>query len=147
MEKEFLNRYYSTCRIVSMMELTNMRQWKDEHVVDYINRWLSLSLDCKDCISKASGWECASKVCIGDYFTSSRESSLAPLKNLLLMHMTWSLACLAVEKNAYPLIKIQREVTSTPSILLRSLLPSLQSLFITRRTQVYHKKRNDIDPP
>ena len=39
--------------------------------------------------------------------------------------MTSSLACLAVEKKAYPLIKMQREVTSTPSLLLRSLLPSL----------------------
>ena len=55
MEKEFLNRYHSTRRIVSMMELTNMWQWNDEHVVDYINRWRSLSLDCKDCISEASG--------------------------------------------------------------------------------------------
>ena len=146
MEKEFLNRYYSTCRTVSMMELTNMRQWKDEHVVDYINRWLSLSLDCKDCISEASGWECASKVCIGDYFTSFRRSSLVPLKNLLLELMTWSLACLAMEKKACPLIKIQREVTSSPSQLLRSLLPSLQSRFITRRTQVYRKKRKGVNP-
>ena len=30
------------------MELTNTKQWKDESVVDYINRWRSLSLDCKD---------------------------------------------------------------------------------------------------
>ena len=146
MEKEFLNRYYSTCHTVSMMELTNMRQWKDEHIVDYINRWLSLSLDCKDCISEASGWECASKVCIGDYFTSSKGLSHVPLKNLLLRHITWSLACLAMEKKAYPLIKIQREVTSTPILLLRSLLPSLQSRFITRRTQVYRKKRKGVNP-
>ncbi|CAL2256403.1 unnamed protein product [Prunus armeniaca] len=48
MEREFLNRFYSTRRTVSMMELTNTKQWKDEPVVDYINRWHSLSLDCKD---------------------------------------------------------------------------------------------------
>ena len=54
MEREFLNRYHSTRRTVSMMELTNLRQWKDELVVDYINRWRSLSLDCKDRLSKAS---------------------------------------------------------------------------------------------
>ncbi|KAI5342009.1 hypothetical protein L3X38_009884 [Prunus dulcis] len=37
MEREFLNRFYSTRRTVSMMELTNTKQWKDEPVVDYIN--------------------------------------------------------------------------------------------------------------
>ena len=45
MEREFLNRYDSSRRTVSMMEQTNLRQWKDEPVVDYINRWRSLSLD------------------------------------------------------------------------------------------------------
>ena len=34
------------------MELTNTKQWKDEPVVDYINRWHSLSLDCKDRLSE-----------------------------------------------------------------------------------------------
>ena len=55
MEREFLNRYHSTRRTVNMMELTNLKQWKDEPVVDYINRWRSLSLDCKDRLSEASG--------------------------------------------------------------------------------------------
>ena len=36
------------------MELTNTKQWKDELVVDYINRWCSLSLDCKDRLSEVS---------------------------------------------------------------------------------------------
>jgi hypothetical protein len=54
MEREFLNRFYSTRRTVSMMELTNTKQWKDEPVVDYINRWRSLSLDCKDRLSETS---------------------------------------------------------------------------------------------
>jgi hypothetical protein len=57
MEREFLNCFYSTHRIVSMMELTNTKQWKDEPVVDYVNRWRSLSLDCKDRLSEASGVE------------------------------------------------------------------------------------------
>ena len=49
-ECEFLNRFFGTLRTISMMELTNTKQWKDESVVDYINRWRSLSLDCKiDC--------------------------------------------------------------------------------------------------
>ncbi|KAL6314070.1 hypothetical protein AAG906_011805 [Vitis piasezkii] len=53
MEREFLNRFYSIQPTVSMMELTNTKQWKDEPVVDYINRWLSLSLNCKDRLSEA----------------------------------------------------------------------------------------------
>ena len=31
-----------------MIEFTNTKQWKDESVVDYINHWCSLNLDCKD---------------------------------------------------------------------------------------------------
>ena len=38
MEQEFLNRFYNTQCVVSMTELTNTRQWKDEPVLDYINR-------------------------------------------------------------------------------------------------------------
>ena len=53
MEREFLNRL-STRRTVSMLELTNTERWKDEPMVDYINRWLSLSLNCKDRISESS---------------------------------------------------------------------------------------------
>ncbi|XP_070660510.1 uncharacterized protein [Malus domestica] len=57
LEREFLNRFYSTRRTVSMLELTSTKQWKDEPVVDYINRWRSLSLDCKDRLSKTSAIE------------------------------------------------------------------------------------------
>ncbi|KAM1873685.1 hypothetical protein ACFX13_007491 [Malus domestica] len=38
LENEFLNRLYNTCHTVSMLELTSKKQWKDEPVVDYINR-------------------------------------------------------------------------------------------------------------
>ncbi|KAM1094057.1 hypothetical protein ACFX2B_008984 [Malus domestica] len=38
LEREFLNRFYSTRRTVSMLELTSTRQWKDKPVMDYINR-------------------------------------------------------------------------------------------------------------
>lgn len=38
LEREFLNRFYSTRRTVSMLELTSTKQWKDELVFDYINR-------------------------------------------------------------------------------------------------------------
>ncbi|KAL0418995.1 UNVERIFIED_CONTAM: hypothetical protein Sradi_1313000 [Sesamum radiatum] len=57
LEQEFLNRFYNTRRIVSMVELTNSRQWKEEPVVDYINRWRNLSLNCKDRLSEASAIE------------------------------------------------------------------------------------------
>jgi len=53
MEQEFLNRFYNTQRVVSMTELTNTKQWKDELVLDYINRCRALSLECKDRFSKA----------------------------------------------------------------------------------------------
>ena len=52
LEREFLNRFYSTRCTIGMMELTNTKQWKDEPIVDYINRWHSLSLDCKDRLSE-----------------------------------------------------------------------------------------------
>ncbi|KAL0393229.1 UNVERIFIED_CONTAM: hypothetical protein Sradi_2545700 [Sesamum radiatum] len=42
---------------MSMIELTNERQWKDKPVVDYINRWRSLRLDCKDILSKVFALE------------------------------------------------------------------------------------------
>ncbi|XP_012828827.1 PREDICTED: uncharacterized protein LOC105950052 [Erythranthe guttata] len=57
MEHEFLNRFYSTRRTVSMIELTNAKQWKDEPIVDYINRWRALSLNCKDKLSEVSAIE------------------------------------------------------------------------------------------
>jgi len=40
-----------------MTELTNTKQWKDEPVLDYVNRWRSLSLECKDRLSEASAIE------------------------------------------------------------------------------------------
>ena len=40
-----------------MIELTATRQWKDEPVIDYIQRWRSLSLNCKDRLSESSAIE------------------------------------------------------------------------------------------
>jgi len=57
MEQEFHNRFYSTQRTVSMTELTKTKQWKDEPILDYINHWCSLSLECKDRLSKISAVE------------------------------------------------------------------------------------------
>ncbi|KAK2980138.1 hypothetical protein RJ640_002647 [Escallonia rubra] len=54
MELEFQNRFYNTRRSVSMMELTNTKQRKEEPVVDYINRWRALSLNCKERLSETS---------------------------------------------------------------------------------------------
>ena len=55
MEREFLNHFYSTRCTICMLELTNTKQWKDEPMVDYTNRWHSLSLDCKDRLSESLG--------------------------------------------------------------------------------------------
>ncbi|KAL0447765.1 UNVERIFIED_CONTAM: hypothetical protein Slati_1904400 [Sesamum latifolium] len=41
-------------RTISMIELTNSHQWEEESVVDYIDRWRNLSLNCKDRLSEAS---------------------------------------------------------------------------------------------
>ena len=57
LKREFLDRFYSMRRMVSMMELTNTKQWENEPVVDYINQWRSLSLDCEDRLSKISAVE------------------------------------------------------------------------------------------
>ncbi|CAA0821924.1 Unknown protein, partial [Striga hermonthica] len=57
LEQEFLNRFYSTRRTVSMIELTHTKQWDEEPVIDYINRWRNLSLNCKDRLSEASAIE------------------------------------------------------------------------------------------
>ncbi|KAL0308914.1 UNVERIFIED_CONTAM: hypothetical protein Sradi_5833700, partial [Sesamum radiatum] len=54
LEQEFLNRFYNTRRTVSMIELTNSCQWKEEPVVNYINRWRNLSINCKNRLSEAS---------------------------------------------------------------------------------------------
>ncbi|KAL0349343.1 UNVERIFIED_CONTAM: hypothetical protein Sangu_1162100 [Sesamum angustifolium] len=48
------NAFDCTRRTVSMVELTNSRQWKEEPVIDYINRWRNLSLNCKDRLSEVS---------------------------------------------------------------------------------------------
>ncbi|KAK4394169.1 hypothetical protein Sango_1887700 [Sesamum angolense] len=57
LEQEFLNRFYSTRRTVSIVELTNSCQRKEEPVIDYIIRWRNLSLNCKDQLSEASAIE------------------------------------------------------------------------------------------
>ena len=37
-----------------MTELINTKQWKDESILNYINCWCALSLECKDQLSEAS---------------------------------------------------------------------------------------------
>ena len=40
-----------------MTDLTNTKQLKDEPILGYINRWCSLSLECKDRLSEPSAVE------------------------------------------------------------------------------------------
>uniref|UniRef100_A0A2N9E9D5 Retrotransposon gag domain-containing protein n=1 Tax=Fagus sylvatica TaxID=28930 RepID=A0A2N9E9D5_FAGSY len=51
------NGFDCTRRTVSMVELTNSKQWKEETVIDYIQRWRNLSLNCKDQLSETFGIE------------------------------------------------------------------------------------------
>ena len=71
LEREFLNRFYSTRRTVSMLELTSTKQWKDEPVVDYINRWRSLSPGLqRSAFLKPPPLRCVFKACTRGYITS-----------------------------------------------------------------------------
>ncbi|KAL0430621.1 UNVERIFIED_CONTAM: hypothetical protein Sradi_0688100 [Sesamum radiatum] len=54
LQNKFFNRFYSARRTVSMIELANQHQGKDELVLDYINNWRNLSLNCKDTLSEIS---------------------------------------------------------------------------------------------
>ena len=54
MDQEFLNKFYSTQCTFSMTKLTNTKYWKDEPLLDYINHWCALSLECKDRLFEAS---------------------------------------------------------------------------------------------
>ncbi|KAL0293719.1 UNVERIFIED_CONTAM: hypothetical protein Sradi_6922000 [Sesamum radiatum] len=60
LQNKFFNCFYSARRTVSMIELANQHQGKDELVLDYINNWRNLSLNCKDTLSEISAVE----VCI-----------------------------------------------------------------------------------
>ncbi|TYK29829.1 ty3-gypsy retrotransposon protein [Cucumis melo var. makuwa] len=40
-----------------MMELTNTKQRTEEPVIDYLNRWRALNLDCKDKLTELSAVE------------------------------------------------------------------------------------------
>ncbi|KAG9458357.1 hypothetical protein H6P81_002865 [Aristolochia fimbriata] len=51
LENEFLSRFYSTKRTVTLVELTNLKQRQGEKVIEYINRWRNLSLNCKESTS------------------------------------------------------------------------------------------------
>ncbi|KAL0409661.1 UNVERIFIED_CONTAM: hypothetical protein Sradi_1900500 [Sesamum radiatum] len=57
LQNKFFNRFYSARRTVSMIELANQHQEKDEPVLDYINNWSNLSLNCKDTLSEISAVE------------------------------------------------------------------------------------------
>ncbi|GAA0187041.1 hypothetical protein LIER_34329 [Lithospermum erythrorhizon] len=54
LENEFLTRFFSTRRTANMIALTGTRQRQEEPVADYINRWRSLCLKCKDKLSESS---------------------------------------------------------------------------------------------
>ncbi|KAG9446452.1 hypothetical protein H6P81_012580 [Aristolochia fimbriata] len=51
LESEFLSRFYNTKRTVTLVELTNLKQRHGEKVIEYINRWRNLRLNCKESTS------------------------------------------------------------------------------------------------
>ena len=53
-EQEFLNKFNNTQHVISIIELTNTRQWKDKRVLNYINYWRTHSPQCRDCLSGVS---------------------------------------------------------------------------------------------
>ncbi|KAL0373732.1 UNVERIFIED_CONTAM: hypothetical protein Sradi_3288900 [Sesamum radiatum] len=54
LQNKFFSRFYSVQRTVRMIEIANQHQEKDEPVLEYINNWRNLSLNCKDTLSKIS---------------------------------------------------------------------------------------------
>lgn len=74
---QFLNYFYSTRCIVSMVEMKNTRQSKDDPLVDYINHEGTLSFDSKDQLSKTLQLKFPFKGCI----ISSKEFDPELLKN------------------------------------------------------------------
>ena len=66
MEQDFLNRFHNTQHTISMTELTNIKEWKDESVLDYINRWRTLSLEYKNRLSEAFAVEMCTQGMVWD---------------------------------------------------------------------------------
>ncbi|KAL0403974.1 UNVERIFIED_CONTAM: hypothetical protein Sradi_2038200 [Sesamum radiatum] len=57
LQNKFFSCYYSVRRTISMIEIANQHQEKDESVLDYINNWRNLSLNCKYTLSEISAVE------------------------------------------------------------------------------------------
>jgi len=88
-EQEFLNRFYSIQHPVSMTELTNTKQWKDEPVLDYINHWCTLSLKCKDQLSETSAMEMCTQDMVWNFLYVLQMSKLRTFQELATRRMTW----------------------------------------------------------
>jgi hypothetical protein len=52
MQDAFLECFYSTQRMVGIIELTQMLQRSNEKAADFINRWRNLSLHCPQPITE-----------------------------------------------------------------------------------------------
>ncbi|KAL0421118.1 UNVERIFIED_CONTAM: hypothetical protein Slati_3134700 [Sesamum latifolium] len=57
LQNKFFSRFFSARRTVSMIELANQKQGKDELVLDYINNWRNLSLNYKGTLPEISAVE------------------------------------------------------------------------------------------
>ena len=88
MEQEFLNIFHSIQHTVNMTELTNTKQRKDEAVLDYINRWRALSLECKDRLSEGPTMEMCSQGMAWDLLYVLQMNP-EPFKSWQPRHTTW----------------------------------------------------------
>ncbi|KAA0062704.1 retrotransposon gag protein [Cucumis melo var. makuwa] len=64
-----------TRHVINIMELTNTKQRIEEPVINYINRWRALSLNCKDKLTELSAVE----MCTQDMLEQSIEKQLIQL--------------------------------------------------------------------
>lgn len=88
-----------TCRILSMVVLTNSRRGKEKPMIDYISTWRNLNLNYRKFFFfwwivcyRDMRWRHALGTSIYSETIKAKH-----LKNLLLMHMKWSRASLQIE--------------------------------------------------
>lgn len=81
LKQEFLHFFYNTPRSVSMIELFNLSQKKNNPLLEYINNWRNLSLNYKEICLKLLQLEYSSKECTAIFSIYFKESSQKLLKS------------------------------------------------------------------
>jgi len=97
MQNEFLKRFYSSHHMVSLSELTNTKQFDEEPIIDYINRWRALSWNCKDHLPESSAVGMCDQGMNLDILHALQVKSPRHSKNWQHELMIWSLQLLIME--------------------------------------------------